>query len=451
MEVRLRWLIRLILCLGLVGVVFAQGSGYSDKELDTLVGPIALFPDPLLNSVVAAAAFPDQLKSAGEAGGGTPNSSWDSSVQALCAYPDVVKMMNSNGEWTQAIGWAGVNQPDDLMDSVQRFRFQTQTAGNLKSDDKMTVIEEGTTIRIEPANPQVIYVPTYQPSQVVYADSSDDGAAAVIGFGVGIATSALIYNNMWHNGAWYHPPVGWRPPPGYATPYGWRGNGGAYAWGNNSYNRNTNINRPVNINNINTGLRDSVLATITRTTDLYFMNGATIPDPTYEAPSTITNEDGSITDTTVLIGQKPDSRTTSTTTDNVSVSNYWKLRGSYISFRAGPAFAYTVSDRFRISFSVGPAMVYVGTNYSLEQTLTPETSDPIIATINDLGDDVLTGYYADANVEYLLSDRAGLYVGAFFQGTGEYEQDLTSEGSTYSTKLDLSSLKGLRAGLNYRF
>jgi len=253
MEVRLRWLIRLILCLGLVGVVFAQGSGYSDKELDTLVGPIALFPDPLLNSVVAAAAFPDQLKSAGEAGGGTPNSSWDSSVQALCAYPDVVKMMNSNGEWTQAIGWAGVNQPDDLMDSVQRFRFQTQTAGNLKSDDKMTVIEEGTTIRIEPANPQVIYVPTYQPSQVVYADSSDDGAAAVIGFGVGIATSALIYNNMWHNGAWYHPPVGWRPPPGYATPYGWRGNGGAYAWGNNSYNRNTNINRPVNINNINTG------------------------------------------------------------------------------------------------------------------------------------------------------------------------------------------------------
>ena len=207
----------------------------------------------------------------------------------------------------------------------------------------------------------------------------------------------------------------------------------------------------MSINNINTGLRDNVLATITRTTDLYFMNGATIPDPTYEAPSTITNEDGSITDTTILIGQKPDSRTTTTTTDNVSVSNYWKLRGSYISFRAGPAFAYTVSDRFRISFSVGPAVVYVGTNYSLEQTLTPETSDPITATINDLGDDVLTGYYADANIEYLLSDRAGLYVGAFFQGTGEYEQDLTSEGSTYSTKLDLSSLKGLRAGLNYRF
>lgn len=207
----------------------------------------------------------------------------------------------------------------------------------------------------------------------------------------------------------------------------------------------------MSINNINTGLRDNVLATITRTTDLYFMNGATVPDPVYQAPSTITNEDGSLTDTTILIGQKPDSRSTSTTTDNVSVSNYWKLRGSYISFRAGPAFAYTISDRFRVSFSVGPAMVYVGTNYSLEQTLTPETSDPIIATINDLGDDLLTGYYADANVEYLLSDRAGLYVGAFFQGTGEYEQDLTSQNSTYSTKLDLSSLKGLRAGLNYRF
>lgn len=207
----------------------------------------------------------------------------------------------------------------------------------------------------------------------------------------------------------------------------------------------------MSINNVNTGLRDNVLATITRTTDLYFMDGATVPDPIYRAPSTITNEDGSLSDTTILIGQKPDSRTTTTTTDNVSVSNYWKLRGSYISFRAGPAFAYTISERFRVSFSVGPALVYVGTNYSLEQTLTPETSDPITATINDLGDDLLTGYYADANVEYLLSDRAGLYVGAFFQGTGEYEQDLTSQSSTYSTKLDLSSLKGLRAGLNYRF
>jgi hypothetical protein len=54
-------------------------------------------------------------------------------------------------------------------------------------------------------------------------------------------------------------------------------------------------------------------------------------------------------------------------------------------------------------------------------------------------------------MEYILTDRAGLYVGAFFQGSGEYEQDLTAEGSSYSTKLDLSSLKGLRAGLNYRF
>lgn len=207
----------------------------------------------------------------------------------------------------------------------------------------------------------------------------------------------------------------------------------------------------MSVNNINTGLRDNVAATITRITDLYFMNGATVPDPIYQAPSTITNEDGSITDTTVLIGQKPDSRSTTETTDSVSVSNYWKLRGSYISFRAGPAFAYNVSERFRISFSVGPALVYVGTNYSLEQTLTPETSDPITATINDLGDDLLTGYYADANLEYILSDRAGLYVGAFFQGTGEYEQDLSSQSSTYSTKLDLSSLKGLRAGLNYRF
>jgi hypothetical protein len=205
------------------------------------------------------------------------------------------------------------------------------------------------------------------------------------------------------------------------------------------------------INGINNGLRDNVLATVTTQTDKYFMNGQTVPSAPYLAPSTITNDDGSITDTTVLIGQKPDSRTSSTKTDNVSVSNYWKLRGSYLTFRAGPTLTFSFGEKFKFTVSGGPAMVYVGTNYSLEQTLLPDTSDPISSTINDLDDDMLTGYYVDANMEYILTDRAGLYVGAFFQGSGEYEQDLTAEGSSYSTKLDLSSLKGLRAGLNYRF
>ena len=205
------------------------------------------------------------------------------------------------------------------------------------------------------------------------------------------------------------------------------------------------------INNINTGLRDNVLATIFTQTDQYFMNGQTVPDAPYSAPSTITDENGVVTDTTVLIGQKPDSRTTTTVTDNVSVSNYWKLRGSYLTFRTGPSISFSFSEKFRFTVSAGPAMVYVGTDYSLAQTLSPEIGEDQTVTISDIGDDLLTGYYADANMEYVLTDRAELYVGAFFQGSGEYEQDLSSQNSSYSTRLDLSSLKGLRAGLNYRF
>jgi len=207
----------------------------------------------------------------------------------------------------------------------------------------------------------------------------------------------------------------------------------------------------MSINNINTSLRDSVLATITRTTDTYFMGGATVPDPVYTAPTSITDADGNVTDNSVLIGQKPDARETTTRTDNVTVSNFWKLRGTYLTFRAGPTFSYDFSDRLRLSVSAGPAAVYIGANYSVEQTFVTDTGEPIVATVEDLNDDILTGYYADANLEYLLTERAGIYMGAFFQGTGEYTQDLSAQNNAYSTKLDLSSLKGLRAGVNYRF
>ena len=230
-------------------------SGYSAEELDTLVGPIALYPDPLLSTVVAAAAEPEQVRLAStsvKSGNTTPDENWNSSVQGLCAYPDVLSMMSENQEWTQAVGWAGVNQTNELMDAVQRFRFQAQTAGNLQTNDKMQVIEEGTTLRIEPANPEVIYVPTYQPQTVIVEDDNDD-FAEVVGFGAAVATGALLWSNMyhWNSGSWYHPPYGWRPGVAHYGAYGWRGNG-IYNR-SNVYNPRTNINRPVNINNINTG------------------------------------------------------------------------------------------------------------------------------------------------------------------------------------------------------
>lgn len=205
------------------------------------------------------------------------------------------------------------------------------------------------------------------------------------------------------------------------------------------------------INGVNVAVQDNVTALITTLTDTYGLNGQVVPVAPYTAPSYTTDANGNTVENSVLIGQKPDSRTITTRTDDVSVHSYWKLKGTYLTMRAGPSIAYNFNDRLRLSLSAGPAMVYVGTSYTLEQTLTPDTSSEFSTTITDLADDFLAGYYVDANVEYMFSERTGLYLGAFMQSTGEYAQDLTAEGSSYSTELDLSGLKGLRAGVNYRF
>lgn len=157
-------------------------------------------------------------------------------------------MMVKNKDWTSALGWASANQVAELMDAVQRFRYKARSAGNLQSDDKILVIEEGATIRIEPANPQVIYVPVE-----VNQDSSSSDFGTVLGYSAGIAINVLLWQNVfhWNDGVWYHPPVGWCPAAGYYRPYGWQT---THAFARATpYQPRTNINRPVTINNINTG------------------------------------------------------------------------------------------------------------------------------------------------------------------------------------------------------
>lgn len=207
----------------------------------------------------------------------------------------------------------------------------------------------------------------------------------------------------------------------------------------------------MSLNNINSVARDQVTATITTLTDLYGLNGQTAPTEPYEAPSSIVNEDNSITDTTILLGQKPDSRTETSVTNDTNVSSFWRMKGTYITFRGGPELLFKLTDKFRITVSAGPALVYIGTNYAVVQTLLVDTSDPIIAAEESNDDEVLTGYYADVNLEYAFTDRAGLYMGAFYQTSGEYTQDLTKFGWNYSTRLDLNRLQGFRAGMNFKF
>jgi hypothetical protein len=246
-----RKLLALLLALqALLAPAWAQD--YSDDDLADLVGPIALYPDPLLSSVMVGVTHPDQVQAAYDyvIGDGHPDVShqgWDESVKALCSYADVLTMLGESPDYVSGLGWAVTNQPQDVTDAVQRYRYQVKAAGNLNSDDKVNIVEEGVVIRIVPANPEVIYVPTYDP--VVVRRPDPVGRALV--YGAGVALNVLLWKNVfdWDDRRFYRSPVDWVPPAAYYRPYGWRRDA---AWNGSVWrpNRTTVINRPVNINNI---------------------------------------------------------------------------------------------------------------------------------------------------------------------------------------------------------
>jgi hypothetical protein len=246
------------LFVGPAGPAAAQAQNaatLSSQQLDALTAPIALYPDALLSQVLMASTFPQDVEAAAAWSKANPNlqgdaavkavasQPWDPSVQSLVAFPQVLATMASKPDWVQQIGNAFLAQPNDVMDSVQRLRVQAQKAGNLKSNEQQkVVVQQATsaapsTIVIEPANPQVVYVPTYNPT-VVYG--------------------------TWPYPA--YPPVYMPPPPGYAIAAGFVsglafGAGiavanslwGGFNWGAHDVNINVNRYNNINVNNrINT-------------------------------------------------------------------------------------------------------------------------------------------------------------------------------------------------------
>jgi hypothetical protein len=157
-------------------------------QLDQLLGPIALYPDPLIAQILPASTFPTQIVLADRyvSGGGDPNhidqQPWDPSVQALARYPSVLKWMDDNLNWTTDLGQAFINQQPDVMVSIQRLRTSASNVGNLQSTPQQQVVNEGGEIEIVPADPQVIYVPVYQSDQVYY--QTCDGSPFIT-FGIG--------------------------------------------------------------------------------------------------------------------------------------------------------------------------------------------------------------------------------------------------------------------------
>ena len=152
--------------------VLAVYQPLSDQQLDQLLGPVALYPDPLLAQILAAATQPTQIVPADRylAAGGDPTrvdeQPWDSSVQALARYPSVLQYLDANLGWTTAVGQAFINQPSEVMESIQRLRWSARNFGNLPSTPEEQIVEDGGDLEILPADPDEIYLPIYQTATV---------------------------------------------------------------------------------------------------------------------------------------------------------------------------------------------------------------------------------------------------------------------------------------------
>lgn len=187
----------------------------SQEELNRLLAPIALYPDALIALILPASTVPSDLMLAERyiASNGDPaqiaNQPWDDSVKSLVRYPEVLKWMDQNLEWTTAVGDAFLSQPADVMNSIQALRAEAIAAGNLTDTPQQRVVREKTCVRIVPAEPEVIYVPQYDP-EVVYVQPYSEDVGPLLTFSAGFAVGSwLNYDCDWDRRGIY---VGqWRP------------------------------------------------------------------------------------------------------------------------------------------------------------------------------------------------------------------------------------------------
>jgi hypothetical protein len=206
----------------------AQQQAYipqSPQQLEQLVAPIALYPDSLVAQTLAAATYPQQVQEANswmQQYGNQPPSQlaaqvntmpWDPSVKALTQFPAVLDMLARGQQWTIALGNAYYNQPSDVMAAVQAMRFRAQQAGQLRTTTQQVVVEEGPDIVIEPANPNLVYVPYYNPWVVYgepvpvfvgfYRPPPPPGLVLGIGIGFGVGIGLLAFGGFgWGFQAW---------------------------------------------------------------------------------------------------------------------------------------------------------------------------------------------------------------------------------------------------------
>ncbi len=179
--------------------VQAQAT-FAQQELDQMLAPIALYPDSLLSQILMAATYPREVIQAARWSRANPGvygdqavqaaaqEDWDPSVKSLVAFPQILAMMDAKLDWTERLGDAFLAQEPQVMDTVQNLRQRAYAAGNFRSDDRIRVVPQGDAIVVEPMNPEIVYVPYYDPT--------------------------VVYGGWW----WPSPPVYWSPWYGYHAP-----------------------------------------------------------------------------------------------------------------------------------------------------------------------------------------------------------------------------------------
>jgi hypothetical protein len=266
----------LVVLMAIPAPVFAQSNipVFRQEELDQILAPIALYPDSLLAQVLMAATYPLEVVQADRwvrqnrnlppeaLNDALDRQRWEPSVKALVPFPDVLSMMSERLEWTQMVGDAFLAQEADVMATVQELRAKAYAAGNLRSTQQQTVSREGTIIVVQPANPQVVYVPVYSPT--------------------------VVYGRWWHPA---YPPVAVYPYPpgamivagvvtfgvGIAVASAWNHGWGRCDWGHR--NVYVNVNRTVNINRTTTVIHTREIQTTTWRHDPGHRKGVAYRDP----------------------------------------------------------------------------------------------------------------------------------------------------------------------------
>ncbi len=196
------------------------------EQLDNLVAPVALYPDSLLSQILVAATYPLEVAEAAQwlqqnrglqgqqLVDAARQQNWDASIQALVVFPDVLNRMNSDVRWTTDLGNAFLAQQADVMNAVQRMRARARAAGRLNSNAQQTVTTEtqggNTAIDIQPANPQVVYVPVYNPEYIwgppvwgYYPPLYYPAFGFGFGFGPGIYIGGFFGGLGWGGWGWW--------------------------------------------------------------------------------------------------------------------------------------------------------------------------------------------------------------------------------------------------------